>query len=335
MSPASVSPAAAGPDEPVLGPIIERDGTRTLVGTCSWADASLVKDADWYPRRSMKAAERLAFYASRFPLVEVDSTYYFPPTPELATNWADRTPDGFTFDVKAWSLLTGHPTFPHSLWEDLQGEVKPEFRDKRNIYDKHLTDEALGECWHRFRHSLSPLHQAGKLGAVLLQWPPWFGPKGEHCDRILEAVAMLAPYRCLIEFRNARWLSGEQCENTLGWLEANGLTFVCVDEPQGFASSIPPVVASTAALAVVRFHGHNAENWEARGITEAERFKYLYDDNELDTWAKKLRELEGTADELHVLWNNCWQDFGVTNAQQMIDRLRRADPGNDPAEPNR
>ena len=306
-----------------LGPVIERYGTRTLVGTCSWADSSLVKDANWYPRRSMKAAERLAYYASQFPVVEVDSTYYFPPTPELSMSWAERTPAAFTFDVKAWSLLTGHPTFPHSLWEDMQDDVKPEFRDKRNIYDKHLSTEALDECWHRFRHAIAPLHDAGKLGAVLLQFPPWFGPKASHCDRILDAVDRMSPYRCLIEFRNAKWLDGEQCENTLGWLEANGLTFVCVDEPQGFASSIPPVVASTASLAAIRFHGHNAENWEARGITAAERFKYLYDDTELDAWAMRLLEIEGSADEVHVLWNNCWQDFGVKNAQQMIDRLQR------------
>ena len=306
-----------------LGPTIHLGAaTSALVGTCSWADNTLVKDSDWYPRRSMKAAERLAYYAAKFPLVEVDSTYYFPPTPELAQSWVDRTPAGFTFDVKAWSLLTGHPTFPHSLWEDLQPEVKPEFRDKRNLYGKHLTKDALHECWHRFRHALDPLHRSGKLGAVLLQFPEWFGPKGSNCDAILDAVATLDPYRCLIEFRNAKWLEGEQCDHTLGWLEDHGLTFVCVDEPQGFRSSIPPVLAATAGLGVIRFHGHNNENWDRRGITAAERFQYLYSPDELGHWAKRLSDLEGSVDELHVLFNNCWQDYAVSNAADLISLLR-------------
>ena len=154
-----------------LGPTVQVGKARVLVGTCSWTDPTLVKETDWYPKRSMSAAERLAFYASRFPVVEVDSTYYFPPTPELSGSWVQRTPDGFTMNVKAWSLLTGHPTFHHSLWPDLQGEIPPEHRDKRRLYAKHLSDDVVEEAWDRFRHSLMPLYSAGRLGAVLLQYP--------------------------------------------------------------------------------------------------------------------------------------------------------------------
>src|SRR5438105_15812889 len=171
-------PRRRAPDGPMeLAPAIELGRSRVLVGTCSWTDRTLVNETDWYPRRSMTAAERLAFYASRFPLAEADSTYYFPPTPELATSWVERTPGGFTMDVKAYSLLTGHPTFPHSLWPDLQAEVIPEHRDKRRLYPKHLNAAALDEVWARFEHAVMPLHAAGKLGAVLLQYPRWFGPK--------------------------------------------------------------------------------------------------------------------------------------------------------------
>ena len=217
---------------------LQLQGSRVLVGTCSWADATLTKEADWYPKKSMKAKERLAYYANQFPIVEVDSTYYFPPTPELSEQWVERTPEGFTFDIKAWSLLTGHPTFPHSLFEDLQPEVKPEFRDRRNLYQKHLPAEILEECWNRFHHSIAPLHEAGKLGGVLLQWPDWVGPKQANRAMILEAVDRLSPYTCMIEFRNARWLEGEEAEQTFGFLEEHGLPYVCVDEPQGFDSSV-------------------------------------------------------------------------------------------------
>src|SRR5438105_15891667 len=160
-----------------LAPAVEVKGTGVLVGISAWTEKTLVNDTDWYPRRSMTAAERLAVYASRFPIAEADSTYYFPPTPELAASWVERTPDAFTMDVKAYSLLTGHPTFPHSLWPDLQAEVIPEHRDKRRLYPKHLNAAALDEVWARFEHAVMPLHAAGKLGAVLLQYPRWFGPK--------------------------------------------------------------------------------------------------------------------------------------------------------------
>ncbi len=308
-----------------LGPVLAVGTARVKVGSCSWADATLTKDADWYPLRSMTAAERLAYYASRFPVVEVDSTYYFPPTPEVAQSWVDRTPEGFMFDVKAWSLLTGHPTFPHSLFPDLHGEVKSEFLDRKNLYDGHLSRRGLEECWSRFRHALLPLHEAGKLGGVLLQYPDWFSCNPENRARILEAAERLSPYRILVEFRRSSWLENEQCETTLDWLAEHDLTFVCVDEPQGFGSSMPPVLASTAALSIVRFHGHNDENWEKRYITAAERFKYLYSAAELDQWAERLADFSTTTDEVHVLFNNCWQDFGVRNAAEMMERLAGVD----------
>src|SRR5579864_6818868 len=137
---------------------IAAGGGLVRYGACSWADRSLVREGGFYPRLTMKAAERLAFYASRLPLVEVTSTYYFPPTPELARQWVERTPAGFTMDIRGWSLLSGNPTFPNSLWEDLQDSVRPESRDRRRLYPQHLPDDAVDECWARFRHALLPLH---------------------------------------------------------------------------------------------------------------------------------------------------------------------------------
>ncbi|MGI9032430.1 MAG: DUF72 domain-containing protein [Acidimicrobiales bacterium] len=308
-------------DGPSLAPPVDIDGCRVLVGTCSWTDASLVKETNWYPKRSMTAAERLAYYASRFPVVEVDSTYYFPPTPELAGSWVERTPAGFTMNVKAWSLLTGHPTFPHSLWPDLQSEIPPEHRDKRRLYAKHLPGDALDEAWDRFRHSLMPLHSAGRLGAVLLQYPRWFGPKEANRNQIRGAAEHLADYQVCVEFRHGRWLEGNECESTLGFLESLGASFVCVDEPAGFASSMPPVVAATADLAVVRFHGRNAETWEGPVPSAAERFRYRYRTEELTGWVPKVLELAASAREVHLLMNNCYRDYGVDNATELATLL--------------
>jgi uncharacterized protein YecE (DUF72 family) len=292
------------------------------IGTCSWADTTLTKDTAWYPKKSMKAAERLSYYSSQFPVVEADSTYYFPPTTEMVDGWVDRSPEGFVFDVKAWSLLTGHPTRPHSLWEDLQGEVKPEHRDKKNLYADHLSADAVRECVDRFRHAVQPLHDAGKLGGILLQWPRWFAPSTSNTDELLDLVDALNPLPCVVEFRHSGWLSGEQCVSTLAMLEDYALPYVCVDEPQGFSSSVPPVLATTAPLSILRMHGHNTVNWEKRGITAAERFNYLYSAEELAAWSTKIRTLAGACEELHVLWNNCWRDHAVNNAAAMVELIK-------------
>src|SRR6516165_3442542 len=143
--------------------------TNILVGTCSWTDPTLLKETDWYPKRSMSAAERLAYYASRFSVAEADSTYYFPPSPQLASGWAERTPETFTMNVKAYALLTGHPAKPNSLWPDLRDAIKPDFAGKRNVYLPHLSPDAVDEVWQRFGSALRPLADAGKLGAVLMQ----------------------------------------------------------------------------------------------------------------------------------------------------------------------
>ncbi|MGH9156541.1 MAG: DUF72 domain-containing protein [Acidimicrobiales bacterium] len=313
------APETAGARPVATG--IQLDGARVLVGTCSWTDATLVKETDWYPKRSMTAAERLACYASRFPLVEVDSTYYFPPTPEMAQSWAERTPTGFTMNIKAWSLLTGHPTFPHSLWPDLQAEVPAEHRDKRRLYAHHLPTDVFEEAWDRFRHALSPLHEAGRLGCVLLQFPRWFGPLDSHRRQVAAAVTRLGEYRACVEFRHARWLEGAECERTLTLLEDLGAAYTCVDEPAGFASSMPPVVAATTDFAVVRFHGRNAGTWETPTPTAAERFRYLYSPEELAEWVPKVRELAASAREVHLLMNNCYRDQAVVNAAQLASLL--------------
>ena len=97
--------------------------------------------------------------------------------------------------------------------------------------------------------------------------------------------------------------------------------FVMVDEPQGFKSSVPPVTAVTSDLALVRFHGRNRETWEAKGITPAERFRYLYSRDELEEWAPRIREAATEAEDTHVLMNNCYANYGSTNARELARML--------------
>ena len=269
----------------------------------------------------------MRFYASVFPMVEVDATYYHPPTEELAALWVNRTPLDFRFDIKAYSLLTQHPTQAKSLWADLAEQITDEHQGKKSVYLSHLPDDAVDEAFERFRVALMPLHSAGKLGAVFFQFPQWFTARRDNRAYLETLPARLSDYQIAVEFRHHSWLDEDTRDRTLGLLKDLGLAYTSVDEPQGFASSVPPVVAATADLAVLRLHGHNAENWQRKGITAAERFKYLYSDEELREMVPKVEELASQARETHVVFNNCYRDYGVRNAHTMLSMLTTENAG--------
>ncbi len=311
--------------ELALGPVLHLLGAEVRTGTCSWTDPTLVKETDWYPRRSMSAAERLAHYAASFSVVEADSTYYWPPSPELARSWVERTPPGFRMNVKAYSLLTHHPTRNDSLWEDLRAEVLPEFEGKRNLYAHHLPPDAVEEAWARFRHALRPLHDAGRLGAVLFQYPQWFTPKRANREELERLRPRMGDQPVCVEFRSPLWLGDDERERTLAALAEHDLAFVAVDAPP--VSGLPTVVAATTALAVVRLHGRADETWDKRGITAAERFRYLYDEAELAEWVPRVEQLAEASDEVHVLMNNCYRDYGVRNAADFARLLSQEEAG--------
>ena len=308
--------------ELALGPVLRSAGAEVRTGTCSWTDPTLVKETDWYPRRSMSAADRLAHYAASFSVVEADSTYYWPPSPELARSWVERTPPGFRMNVKAYSLLTHHPTRADSLWEDLRGAVPPEHQGKRNVYAHHLRPEAVEEAWDRFAHAVAPLREGGRLGAVLLQYPEWFTPKRANRSEIERVRERMGDGPVCVEFRSPLWLGEDERERTLGLLRDHDLSFVVVDAPP--ASGLPILVAATSSLAVVRFHGRADDRWKKKGITAAERFRYLYDDAELGAWVPKVAELAEQSRELHLLMNNCYRDYGVRNAADLTRLLLEA-----------
>src|SRR5262249_24531119 len=274
-----------------LGPSVRIGEHLVLTGSCSWTDRTLVQQANWYPRKTMSAEERLQFYASEFPLTEVDSTYYAPPAEQQARLWAERTPAGFRFDVKAYSLLTGHPTRPGSLWRDLREQLPVDVQAKRNIYAKDLDPDALDETWRRFESALRPLHQSGKLGAVLFQYPPWFVPARRNRDEVEALRERLPDYRVSVEFRSPMWLAEERDrERTLSMLEDQGLVFVCVDAPE--ASGLPRLFALTNPdLLLVRFHGRSESTWADTTRSAAERFRYLYSQAELAQLAGPIAEL--------------------------------------------
>jgi uncharacterized protein YecE (DUF72 family) len=286
------------------------------VGTAGWTDKTLL-DSGWYPGDAGNPEKRLKYYASQFPLVEVDSAYYALPAERTAEAWAARTPAHFTFNVKAFSLFTQHPTPVRALPSDLREEAGKAGKDR--VYLKDVSQELADEAWGRFLAALEPLRSSGKLGAILLQFPPWFPIGRANKQYILDCAERAAPDRVCVEFRNRTWMTEDNQKETLGFLSAHQLPYVCVDEPQGYPNSIPPVVAATSDLAVVRLHGHS-DHWEAKTVQE--RFNYRYSDRELKEWAGHVKQLAGNADETHVIFNNCYRDYAHVNAQQLESLLR-------------
>jgi uncharacterized protein YecE (DUF72 family) len=262
------------------------------VGTCAWADESCSKA--WDPK-GVKGSERLGYYAERFDVVEANSTFYRLPDEELVARWARLLPAGFTMHVKAFGLMTRHPVKLDVLPEDLQDAVEA---DERGRVDRP-SREVRGEVFRRFLAALEPLREAGRLGGILMQFPPYVVPKERSYEYLEWAREQLAGYEMLVEFRHKAWF--EDPAEPLAFLEERGMTYVTVDAPPDV---IPLVVGRTSGTAYVRLHGRNRATWFKRTGSTAERFDYLYSPSELREWAKTLRELDGEAQAVYAMFNN-------------------------------
>ena len=308
--------------------LVDPNGSREIrVGTASWTDPTIVKGGVFYPRGVSSSEDRLRYYASQFSAVEVDSTYYSLPERAIAALWAERTPDDFVFHVKAHALMTGQPTEVARLPEPLLDALPAALADKARIYAKDLPLELYDLVWTYFLDALEPLRAAGKLGGVLLQYPRWFLPTPENKDHLAESAARLAGTPGAVELRNRHWYggpdgTGRATQWTLDMLRDLGLTYVMVDGPQGLESSVPPVAAvTTPELAMVRLHGRREATWEAPKVPTVERYRYLYSQHELDAWVPRIEEASAQARRTTVFLNNCYGNYGTTNARELLAKL--------------
>jgi uncharacterized protein YecE (DUF72 family) len=294
---------------------------RILVGSCSWTDPTLISCGRFYPPGVTSAEARLRYYAEQFGIVEVDSTYYAPPSPRNSELWVARTPERFIFNVKAFAWLTHHAAAPDRLPDWLRDRLPDDIRGKRSVYARDVPEREMDLVWRLHQEALAPLADAEKLGAVLFQFPPWFVRSRDSMDYLRRLPGRLPGWPLAVEFRGGGWMTGEAAAGTLRLLEEAGLTYVAVDEPQGFPNSTPAITAATAPLAMIRLHGRNAGTWESRTGAASDRFRYLYSDAELEGWAPRVRELAGEAEEVHVLFNNNYEDWGMQNARRMAQLL--------------
>jgi uncharacterized protein YecE (DUF72 family) len=248
-------------------------------------------------------------------LVEVDATYYALLPPELAERWVSTTPADFCFDVKAHPIVTGHPVDIARLPADLKRALEDAGHSRR-VYPDRMPPEIAGEIEQRFRALVEPLRAAGKLGCVMVQFPPWFKATRGNAQRIERLGERWAGVPISIEFRDRSWLLPERRERVLDLLRAHSFSYVVVDEPDVATGGVPPLVAVTnPELSLVRFHGHNKAGWLKKGAGVHERFDYLYTPEELAAWADPVRELSRESKRVHALFNNCVRNYAVLGAK--------------------
>lgn len=290
---------------------------RILVGTASWTDPEFIK-AGWYPPEVKNDAEgRLRYYAEHFPMVEVNASFYALPTIETVAAWAERTPPDFRFHVKAHQVISGHPSDPGRLpapLRSLPAELDAKGRIRRP--SRQLRDAAIDTLLE----ACGPL--GDKLGAILVQLPPFVVSGERQRDELARILDRLRPARAAVEFRHRSWVAAGERERAAALLAEHDAAWVCVDAPRVEAmSAMPPVVeVTTPALAYVRMHGRNATAW-TRGRTVAERFDYEYTDRELEEWVAPVLDMAERAQEVAVVMNNNARDYALQAASRFTELI--------------
>ena len=294
------------------------------VGISSWADPALIEEGTFYPKKSMSAEARLRFYASVFDVVEVNASYYAIPDVLTVRRWAERTPPGFIFHAKAWSLMTGHNPRAGTLPADVQALLprQPRRSPRGEVLAEEVPPEGVEAAFRLFRAALGPLEEAGKLGYVLFQFAPWVHFEDRWLEYLAGLPARLPGWTLAVELRHRSWFP-DHADETLRALRAARLAHVVTDAP-AVGGAMPHVTAVTAPAAVMRLHGRNAEGWlrQLRGEEPAvrEKYDYLYQEPELAALLPELSGMAEDSEEVFVSFNNNNRDYPVRNAL-MLKRL--------------
>jgi uncharacterized protein YecE (DUF72 family) len=239
---------------------------------------------EFYPR-GLDRGHMLEYYSSRFPVVEVNSTWHALPSPRSVLSMVRRTPPRFQFIVKAY---------------------------------KGLTHEVPGreEDFRRFMEVIRPLEDHGKLACILVQFPWGFKNIPENRDYLKRIREMLGSRKVVVEFRNEGWIT----EETLSLLRETGMGFCCVDEPR-LKGLVKPHVFLTSSIGYVRFHGRNYEAWWDRGREPWERYDYLYSEEEMKEWVPRILELDRAAERTYAIFNNHYRGKAARNAAMLASLL--------------
>ena len=264
------------------------------IGLTGWGDHdSLYEDLE-------RQSDKLQTYASHFPIVELDASYYAIQPERNIMKWIKETPDRFEFIVKIHQALTLHA----------------DYKDYA---------ETRSELFEQFKQMLQPLIDHHKLAMVLVQFPPWFDCTAQNIKYILYVRQQLADIPICVEFRHQSWFNDQFKEQTLSFLTEHHIIHSVVDEPQVREGSIPLVNRITTETAFVRYHGRNRQGWTKKDMTDQEwrdvRYLYNYNKEELTDLAKKVRIIEQKAKKVYVVFNNNSGGHAAQNAKTYQDML--------------
>lgn len=273
------------------------------VGTSGWSypKGAGTWDGPFYPPR-LADKDKLPFYAAYFDTVEINSSFYRPPSPYAARAWADKVPANFRFTAKLWQKFT-HPR----MFEQATGQPAP-----------HQVDPADFDL---FAQGLAPLAEAGKLGPLLTQFPTSFKPEAPSVEYLFDLVRRLrgAGFQLAVELRHRDWTAAQEAEAVRAFLEREGVAWVMIDEPR-FKTSIRDVPLTSADLGYFRFHGRNYQNWWRHGEME-DRYNYLYTPGEQREIARDVSEVASRTGETYAFYNNHYGAKAVVNAVQLDSLL--------------
>lgn len=289
------------------------------VGTCSWAEKSLIDSGTFYPAQVTSPEARLRYYAARFDTVEVESSFYSIPTSAMVAAWSQRTPAGFLFHLKAHGALTGHAIDAKTLPPEVRELLPAADRSEEAL---QLSDTvALKALATSCVAALEPLRAARRLGFIVFQFPPWFGYSKANLVYLLHCKELLARVPIAVEFRHGSWLTHHHTDYLLAFLREHRITYIACDEPQyGTLATAPFYPDCTTSIAYLRLHGRNAENWLDHSTP---RYDYRYRPDELLLFSAQAERLSEKARMVFIMFNNCYVGHAVSNALHLKRMLAR------------
>ena len=240
---------------------------------------------DWegvvYPQKPGKNFDPLEYLARFFNTIEINSSFYRPPAVSTTESWARRVEKskGFSFTAKLHRVFT------------------------------HERGKATREDEKAFREGMEPLVKAGKLGAVLLQFPWSFKNTDEDRVYLTKLLETFREYPLVLEVRHTSWNN----EHIYEWLEERGVGICNIDQPV-FSRSIRPAALTTSPVGYIRMHGRNYQNWFRDKAPRDERYNYLYSLDELDPWLTRIKQVAKQTRETYVITNNHFRGQAVVNA---------------------
>ncbi|MBC2161448.1 DUF72 domain-containing protein [Listeria booriae] len=274
------------------------------IGLTGWSDHDTLY--------ASASKHKLEDYAGNFPMVEVDTSFYAIPSPSTTERWVERTPEEFSFVVKAFQAMTKH-------------------KEWQQYYDSET------EMYRRFMDAIAPMSEQGRLKAILFQFPPYFSCTRENVNYLRMLREKMGDLPLAIEFRNKTWYTENTTTKTLELLRELGFIHTVVDEPQVGNGSVPIVLKATNdAMTLIRLHGRNSAGWMKANSPEWREVRtlYRYNEEEINYWAENIRYLQKQSKEIIVIFNNNSGGDAADNAKHLQQALNISYEGLAPMQMN-